>query len=98
VGTDRTNSPQYAQGRKEAHVLNKDTPDSRPKPSGGYISLIAHIWVGDDGNVIRGTIEDAHTGVRLAVDFSAFAALLQKSLVQAKVVTLSEQERMGEEA
>ena len=64
--------------RKRAHTLNEDTSDSQSPASGGYISLVAHIWVGDDGRVIRGTIEDAHTGAQLAVDFSALAALLQE--------------------
>jgi hypothetical protein len=44
---------------------------------------MAHIWVGDDGKLIRGTIEDAHTGKRLAIDISVLAALLQESLVHA---------------
>ncbi len=42
-----------------------------------------HVWVGDDGELIRGTIEDAHTGKRLAIDLSALAALLQESLAHA---------------
>ena len=60
--------------------------DSQSPASGGYISLVAHIWVSDDGRVIRGTIEDAHTGAQLAVDFSASAALLQESLASVGVL------------
>ncbi len=66
--------------RKRAHTLKEDTTASQSSASGGYISLVVHIWVGDDGRVIRGTIEDAHSGEQLAVDFSALAALLQVSL------------------
>jgi hypothetical protein len=44
---------------------------------------VVHIWVGDDGELLRGTIEDAHTGKRLAVDISPFAALLRESLAHA---------------
>ena len=80
--------------REEAHPLNKDTTESQSRASGGYISLVAHIWVGDDGSLIRGTIEDAHTGARLAIDFSAFAALLQESLAHASVVNLGEEEAL----
>ncbi len=65
--------------------------------SGGYISLVAHIWVDDDGRVIRGTIEDAHTGTRLGIDFSAFVALLQESLAHAGVLAPSDQEYGQEE-
>ena len=72
--------------RKRAHTLNEDTMDSQSSASGGYISLVVHIWVGDDGSVIRGTIEDAHTGAQLAMDFSALAALLQESLASAGVL------------
>lgn len=55
------------------------TKPQSPAP-GRYISLVVHIWVGDDGELIRGTIEDAHTGKRLAIDLSALAALLRESL------------------
>ena len=72
--------------RKRAHTLNEDTADSQSPASGGYISLVVHIWVDEDGRVIRGTIEDAHTGAQLAVDFSASAALLQESLASVGVL------------
>ncbi len=51
--------------------------------SGRYLSLVVHLWVGEDGELLRGTIEDAHTGKRLAIDLSALAALLRQSLAQA---------------
>ncbi len=41
---------------------------------------MAHIWVGENGKLIRGTIEDAHTGTRLALDLSEVVAFLQASL------------------
>ena len=41
---------------------------------------MAHFWVGDNGRLIRGTIEDAHTGTRLALDLSEIVAFLQASL------------------
>jgi hypothetical protein len=41
---------------------------------------VAHFWVGDNGRLIRGTIEDAHTGTRLALDLSEIVAFLQASL------------------
>jgi hypothetical protein len=44
---------------------------------------VVHLWVSEDGELIRGTIEDAHTGKRLAIDISALAALLRESLAQA---------------
>ncbi len=37
----------------------------------------------EDGELLRGTIEDAHTGKRLAIDMSALAALLRESLAHA---------------
>jgi hypothetical protein len=77
--------------------LNEDTTDSQSSASGGYISLVVHIWVGDDGRVIRGTIEDAHTGAQLAVDFSALAALLQDSLASAGVLNPLREEHRREQ-
>ena len=52
-------------------------PSSAPS---GYVSFVAHFWVGDNGRLIRGTIEDAHTGTRLALDLSEVLAFLQTSL------------------
>jgi hypothetical protein len=60
--------------------LNEDTTTSRPLAPGRYLSLVIHLWVGEDGELLRGTIEDAHTGKRLAIDLSALAALLRQSL------------------
>ncbi len=73
--------------------MNEVTADSQSLASGGYISLVVHIWVGDDGRVIRGTIEDVHTGAQLAMDFSALAALLQESLASAGVLNPPREER-----
>src|SRR5207247_7749424 len=55
-------------------------PSSAP---GGYVSFVAHFWMGDNGRLIRGTIEDAHTGTRLALDLSEVLAFLQASLAHA---------------
>src|SRR2546421_10528184 len=66
--------------RKRVHTLNEDTTDSQSPAPGGYVSFVAHIWVGDDGKLIRGTIEDAHSGTRLALDLSEVIAFLQGSL------------------
>ena len=63
--------------------MSEDATNAQPLASGRYLSLVVHIWVGDDGELIRGTIEDAHTGKRLAIDLSALAALLQESLAHA---------------
>lgn len=61
--------------------MNSDEMDPQSSTSDGYISFVAHIWVGDDGELIRGTIEDAHTGARLAIDLSELVAFLKASLV-----------------
>lgn len=63
--------------------MGEEITNSQPPAPGRYISLVVRVWVGDDGELIRGTIEDAHTGKRLAVDLSALAALLQESLAHA---------------
>jgi hypothetical protein len=57
---------------------DKETPQSLA--SNGYVSLVAHIWVGENGKFIRGTIEDVHTGTRLALDLSELVMFLQTSL------------------
>ena len=44
---------------------------------------MVRIWVSDDGELIRGTIEDVHTGARLAIDLSALTAFLSASLEDA---------------
>jgi hypothetical protein len=61
-------------------LINDATNSQSPVPD-GYVSLVAHIWVGDNGKLIRGTIEDVHTGTQLAIDLSKLAALLRTSLV-----------------
>jgi hypothetical protein len=63
--------------------LSNDELHPQSAAPGGYISLVARIWVGDDGELIRGTIEDVHTGARLAFDLSAFTAFLRASLEDA---------------
>ncbi len=70
-------------GRERGYKLSEDTKNSHPLAPGRYLSLVIHIWVGEDGELLRGTIEDAHTGKRLAIDLSALAALLRASLAQA---------------
>ena len=84
--------------RKRAHTVSEGTTDSQSPASGGYISLVVHIWVSDDGKVIRGTIEDAHTGAQLAIDFSALAALLQESLASAGVLNPPGEEHRREKS
>jgi hypothetical protein len=78
--------------RERIYQLSDDAKNPRAPAPGGYISLVAHIWVGDDGKLIRGTIEDAHTGKRLAIDFSALSALLRESLEHAQMRTWNVQE------
>ena len=63
--------------------MSEDTTNPHSSAVGRYLSLVVHIWVGEDGELIRGTIEDAHTGKRLAIDISALAALLRESLANA---------------
>lgn len=63
--------------------LGEDITKPQPLVPGRYLSLMVHIWVGEDGELLRGTIEDAHTGKRLAIDISALAALLRASLAHA---------------
>ena len=58
---------------------------------------MAHIWVGDDGKLIRGTIEDVHTGKRLALDFSELVAFLQTSLAHSPGQANQEEEERNEE-
>ena len=60
--------------------MNSGATNPQSSAPGGYVSFVAHIWVGDDGKLIRGTIEDAHTGKRLALDLSELVAFLQTSL------------------
>jgi hypothetical protein len=63
--------------------LKNEATNPQSHAPGGYVSFVAHIWVGDDGKLIRGTIEDAHTGTRLALDLSEVVAFLQSSLAHA---------------
>lgn len=58
---------------------------------------MVHIWVDNDGKLIRGTIEDVHTGTRLAIDVSALAALLQESLKHGHMWNAPEEDGMSEE-
>ena len=61
--------------------MSDDAATPQPSASDGYVSLVAHIWVGENGKLIRGTIEDVHTGSRMALDLSELVAFLQASLV-----------------
>jgi hypothetical protein len=70
-------------GWERGYKLREDTTNPHPLAPGRYLSLVVHLWVGDDGELLRGTIEDAHTGKRLAIDISALAALLRQSLEHA---------------
>jgi hypothetical protein len=63
--------------------LSEDATKSQPPASGRYLSLVVRLWVGEEGALLRGTIEDAHTGKRLAIDISTLATLLRESLAQA---------------
>ena len=63
--------------------MSEDTKSPQPPAPGRYLSLVVHLWVSEDGELLRGTIADAHTGKRLAVDLSALAALLRESLAHA---------------
>ena len=62
----------------------------------GYISFVVRIWVSDNGKLIRGTIEDASTSVRLAVDFSDIGALLRRSLEHAQERARKDQQEWSE--
>lgn len=64
-----------------AYKLNNDSTNPPSSASGGYVSFVVHIWVEESGKIIRGTIEDAHTGTWLALDLSEIVAFLQTSLV-----------------
>jgi hypothetical protein len=70
-------------GREGVEQLGEESTNSQPPAPGRYLSLVVHIWVGEDSELLRGTIEDAHTGKRLAIDLSALAALLRESLAHA---------------
>ena len=63
--------------------MGEDTTKPHPPAAGRYLSLVVHLWVGEDGKLLGGTIADAHTGKRLAIDLSTLAALLRESLAQA---------------
>lgn len=58
---------------------------------------MAHIWVGENGKLIRGTIEDAHTGTRLALDLSEVVAFLQASLAHSPEQVWSPQSEGSED-
>jgi hypothetical protein len=60
--------------------LSNDATDPKSSASDGYVSFVAHLWVAENGKLIRGTIEDVHTGARLALDLSELVAFLQTSL------------------
>lgn len=70
-------------GREREEHLSEDTTTPQTLTHGRYLSLVVHLWVGEHGELLRGTIEDAHTGKRLAIDISALAALLRESLEHA---------------
>ncbi len=70
-------------GREGGELLSEDGTKPPPPAPGRYLSLVVRLWVGEDGELLRGTIADAHTGKRLAIDISALAALLRESLAQA---------------
>ncbi len=60
--------------------MSHDATNLQASESDGYVSFVAHMWVGGNGKLIRGTIEDVHTGTRLALDLSELVAFLQTSL------------------
>jgi hypothetical protein len=70
-------------GQERGDHLSEDTTNPGPLATGRSLALAVHLWVGEDGELLRGTIEDAHTGKRLAIDLSALAALLRQSLEKA---------------
>lgn len=65
------------------------TEPQLPNP-GGYISFVARFWVGENGEIVRGTIEDVHSGTHLALDLSELVAFLQKSLAHSPGRALNE--------
>ena len=76
-------------GREGAYLLGEEIANAQPPAPGRYLSLVVHIWVGDGGELLRGTIEDAHTGKRLAIDISALAALSSEIHRQASCYFIS---------
>jgi hypothetical protein len=80
-----------------AYKLNNDATNPQSRASGGYVSFVAHIWVGENGKLMRGTIEDAHTGTRLALDLSEVVAFLQASLIHSPEQVGSPQTEGSEE-
>src|SRR5262249_38770939 len=60
--------------------LPNDATNPQESITGKYISLIARIWVADGGQLVRGTIEDVHTGARLALDLSELVTFFKTSL------------------
>lgn len=60
--------------------MSDDALTPQSSASDGYVSLVARIWVRENGKLIRGTIEDVHTRTRLALDLSELVAFLQASL------------------
>lgn len=73
--------------------MNNETTDTQSSTSGGYISFLVHLWVADNGKLIRGTIEDVHSGTQLALDLSEIIAFLQASLAHSPGQSTSEWER-----
>jgi hypothetical protein len=60
--------------------LEDDATNPQNSARGGYVSFVARLWVGEDGKLIRGMIEDVHTGTRMALDLSELVTFLQASL------------------
>lgn len=67
-----------------------------PEPNDGYVALLARFWVGKDGKLVRGWIEDAHTGQRLALDLSRLVEFFSASL-SSRVGAAADQEAEPEE-
>jgi len=60
--------------------VSDDLIGRSPEDSGGYLTLAIRIWVSARGKLIRGTIQDVHTGARFGLDLSNLAAFLQACL------------------
>jgi hypothetical protein len=71
-------------------VSNNPVAHETAGASDGYVTLVVRVWVGTNGNLIRGVIEDVHTGARLPVDLSALTLFLRESLAHASPGQLEE--------
>jgi hypothetical protein len=51
-----------------------------PHQPTGYLTLIARLWIDEDGTRVRGSLIDSHTGAQLPLDLTTLLAFVRSSL------------------